>query len=96
MDEGALLAEVLDDVASVVGTEATLVDRLPEGVNGGAVRVQLGGTEMRCSKQCLGPNTPTTWTRRCAPRESPSTCVGTAIPPPPGSEWGPQPRMSGI
>jgi hypothetical protein len=36
-------AEVLDDVASVVGAEVTLLSRLPGGVNGGATRVQLTG-----------------------------------------------------
>jgi hypothetical protein len=34
---------VLADVASVVGGEVTLLGRLPGGVNGGAVRVQLAG-----------------------------------------------------
>ncbi|MEV0618178.1 phosphotransferase [Nonomuraea sp. NPDC050404] len=38
-----LPAEVLDDVAGVVGAEVTLLSRLPGGVNGGAVRVQLAG-----------------------------------------------------
>lgn len=38
-----LPAEVLRDVASVVGAEITLLGRLPGGVNGGAVRVQLAG-----------------------------------------------------
>ena len=38
-----LPAEVLDDVASVVGAEVTLLCRLPGGVNGGAVHVQLAG-----------------------------------------------------
>jgi aminoglycoside phosphotransferase (APT) family kinase protein len=38
-----LTAEVLDDVASVVGAEVTLLSRLPGGVNGGAMRVQLAG-----------------------------------------------------
>lgn len=36
-------AEVLDDVASVVGAEVTLLSRLTGGVNGGAMRVQLAG-----------------------------------------------------
>ena len=36
-------AEVLDDVASVVGAEVCLLGRLPGGVNGGAMRVQLPG-----------------------------------------------------
>lgn len=36
-------AEVLDDVASVVGAEVTLLSRLPGGVNAGAMRVQLAG-----------------------------------------------------
>src|SRR3954451_22853381 len=40
-----LLAEVLDDVASVVGAEVTLLSRLPGGVNGVAMRVQLAGRE---------------------------------------------------
>lgn len=35
--------EVLDDVASVVGAEVTLLGRLPGGVNAGAMRVELGG-----------------------------------------------------
>jgi aminoglycoside phosphotransferase (APT) family kinase protein len=38
-----LPAEVLDDVASVVGAEVTLLSRLPGGVNRGAMRVQLAG-----------------------------------------------------
>src|SRR3954447_19046824 len=38
-----LPAEVLDDAASVVGAEVTLLSRLSGGVNGGAVRVQLAG-----------------------------------------------------
>ena len=38
-----LPAEVLADVASVVGAEVTLLSRLPGGVNGGAMRVQLAG-----------------------------------------------------
>ena len=38
-----LPAEVLDDVAGVVGAEVTLLGRLPGGVNGGAMRVQLAG-----------------------------------------------------
>jgi hypothetical protein len=38
----ALPAEVLDDVAGVVGAEVTLLSRLPGGVSG-AVRVQLAG-----------------------------------------------------
>ena len=48
MNQGAppegLPAEVLDDVASVVGAEVTPLGRLTGGVNGGAVRVQLAGT----------------------------------------------------
>jgi aminoglycoside phosphotransferase (APT) family kinase protein len=38
-----LPAEVLADVASVVGAEVTLLSRLRGGVNGGAMRVQLAG-----------------------------------------------------
>lgn len=38
-----LPAEVLDDVASVVGAEVALLGRLSGGVNGGAMRVQLAG-----------------------------------------------------
>lgn len=41
---GELPAEVLSDVASVVGAQVTLLGRLPGGVNGGAVRVQLDGS----------------------------------------------------
>ena len=36
-------AEVLNDVASVVGAEVTLLGRLSGGVNAGAMRVQLAG-----------------------------------------------------
>jgi hypothetical protein len=43
VDEGVLPAEVLDDVASVVGAEVALLGRLPGGLNGGATRVQLAG-----------------------------------------------------
>lgn len=47
MNEGTrpedLPAEVLDDVASVVGAEVTLLSRLSGGINGGAMRVQLAG-----------------------------------------------------
>ena len=40
-----LLAEVMDDVANVVGAEVTLLSRLPGGFDVGAMRVQLvGGT----------------------------------------------------
>lgn len=38
-----LPAEVLDDVASVVGAEVTVLSRLPGGLSGGALRVQLAG-----------------------------------------------------
>lgn len=38
-----LPAEVLDDVASVVGTEVTCLRRLPGGFDVGAMRVQLAG-----------------------------------------------------
>src|ERR671916_48098 len=38
-----LPAEVLDDVAGVVGVKLTLLSRLAGGVNGGAMRVQLAG-----------------------------------------------------
>ena len=38
-----LPAEVLDDVASVVGAEVTLLGRLPGGANAGGLRVQLAG-----------------------------------------------------
>jgi hypothetical protein len=47
MNQGAhpeeLPAEVLDDVASVVGAEVTLLSRLPGGLNAGAMRVQFAG-----------------------------------------------------
>jgi aminoglycoside phosphotransferase (APT) family kinase protein len=48
MNQGAHLeelpsAEVLDDVAGVVGAEVTLLSRLPGGINTGALRVQLDG-----------------------------------------------------
>lgn len=38
-----LPAEVLEDVASVVGAEVTFLSRLPGGVNAGALRVHLAG-----------------------------------------------------
>ena len=38
-----LPAEVLDDVAGVVGAEVTVLSRLSGGVNGGAMRVRLAG-----------------------------------------------------
>src|SRR4051794_24344669 len=38
-----LPAELLDDVASVVGAEVTLLSRLSGGINEGATRVQLAG-----------------------------------------------------
>ncbi|GAB2559089.1 phosphotransferase family protein [Kribbella endophytica] len=38
-----LPAEVLDDIARVVGTEATLLSRLPGGFDVGALRIQLAG-----------------------------------------------------
>ena len=40
-----LPAEVLDDVAAVVGAEVTLLGRLPGGVNGGALRVRVAGRD---------------------------------------------------
>lgn len=47
MDRGTppdeLPAGVLDDVAVAVGAEVTVLGRLPGGVNGGAVRVQVAG-----------------------------------------------------
>lgn len=43
MDEVVLPAEVLDDVASVVGAEVTVLSRLSGGVNAGAMRVRLAG-----------------------------------------------------
>jgi hypothetical protein len=90
-----LPAEVLDDVASVVGAEVTVLRRLPGGVNGGAMRVQLAGRADAVLKAVPG-HTPATWTRRCEPREWPGTCAGAAIPPRPGSERAPQPLMYGI
>src|SRR5689334_19139657 len=39
-----LPAEVLDDVTSVVGAQVTVLSRLPAGVNGGAMRVQVAGS----------------------------------------------------
>jgi hypothetical protein len=40
---GELPAAVLDDVASVVGAEVTLLSRLSGGINEGALRVELAG-----------------------------------------------------
>ncbi|HET9896819.1 MAG TPA: phosphotransferase [Streptosporangiaceae bacterium] len=42
-DPEELPAEVLDDVASVAGAAVTILSRLPGGVNGGAMLVQLAG-----------------------------------------------------
>jgi hypothetical protein len=39
-----LPVEVLDDVARVVGAEVTVLNRLPGGVNWGAMRVQVAGS----------------------------------------------------
>jgi hypothetical protein len=48
MSEGArpeeLPADVLDDVASVVGAQVTFLSRLAGGIVAGAMRVQLGGS----------------------------------------------------
>ena len=45
-DPAALPAAVLDDVASVVGAEVTLLSGLSGGINGGSMRIQLaGGTD---------------------------------------------------
>src|ERR1700728_1293583 len=38
-----LPGEILDDVASVVGAEVTVLSRLPGGLHVGALRVQLAG-----------------------------------------------------
>jgi hypothetical protein len=38
-----LPVEVLDGVVSVVGADVTVLSRLPGGVNGGAMHVQLAG-----------------------------------------------------
>jgi hypothetical protein len=43
VDEGVLPAEVMDDVARVIGDEVTGLSRLPGGLNGGATRVELAG-----------------------------------------------------
>ncbi len=43
IDPDELPAGVLDDVAGVVGQEVTVLGRLPGGVNGGAMHVQLAG-----------------------------------------------------
>lgn len=43
MDEGVLPAEVLHDVASVVGVEVTVLRRLPGGRDVGATQVELAG-----------------------------------------------------
>ena len=88
-----LPAEVVDDVASVVGPRS-LLSRHPEALNGGAMRVQLAGRAN--SAQSSAPGTPQPPGQDVEPREWSSTCVGAAIPPRPGSEWGPQPLMYGI
>lgn len=45
VDTGKLPADLLDDVARVVGAQATLFSRLPGGLDVGAMRVQLGRNE---------------------------------------------------
>lgn len=90
-----LPAEVLDDVASVVGAEVTLFSRLPGGVNGGARRVQLAGRADAVLKAVPRAH-PNHLDETLRAREWSSTCVGVAIPPRPGSEWGPPPLMYGI
>ena len=59
--------QVLDDVASVVGAEVTLLSRLPGGLNGGAIRVQSSTT---------GPTrTPVrSFARSVEPRSRPPPC----------------------
>ncbi len=49
-DHDEVPVDVLDDVASVVGAEVTLLSRLFGGVNGGAVRVQLAGRSVAVLK----------------------------------------------
>src|SRR4051812_18409377 len=43
MEHAEVPDEVLDDVASVVGAEVTLLSRLAGGVKSGSIRVQLAG-----------------------------------------------------
>lgn len=45
-----LPADVLDDVSSVVGADVTVLDRLPGGVNAGAVRIELGRSRLAVLK----------------------------------------------
>jgi hypothetical protein len=52
-----LPAEVLDDVASVVGAEVTLLSRLSGGINEGAMRVQLAGGKNAVLKAVPGADT---------------------------------------
>lgn len=57
VDPEELPAEVLDDVAGVIGAEATLLGHLSGGLDVGAMRVQLGGNESAVLKAwpCVRP-----------------------------------------
>ena len=90
-----LPAEVLDDVAGVVGAEVTLLSRLPGGVNAGALRVQLTGRADAVLKAVP----------RAHPHHLDETLRAQRVvehmrrqgyPTRPGSEWGPPPLTYGI
>ena len=90
-----LLAEVLDDVASVVGAEVALLSRLPGGFDMGAIRVQLAGWADAVLKA---------WPR-ARPNQLDETLRTQSVvehmrrrgyPTPAASEWAPQPLMYGI
>jgi hypothetical protein len=76
-----LPAEVLDDVASVIGAEVSLLSRLPAGVNAGAMRVQLPGRANAVLKAMPRAH-PNHLNETLRAQRVSSTCVGAAIPPP--------------
>ena len=89
-----LPAEVLDDVARVVGAEVTLLSRLPGGVNAGAMRVQAGRANAVLKSRA-----------RAHPNHLDETLRAQRVvehmrrrgyPTPSGSDWGPLPLMYGI
>lgn len=89
-----LPAELLDDVANVVGTEVTLLARLPGGINSGAVRVQLAGREDAVLKAV--PRThPNQLSETLRAQRVVTHMRGRGYPTRPGSEWGRQPLTYG-
>jgi hypothetical protein len=90
-----LTAEVLDDVASAVGAEVTLLSRLPAGLHVGAMRVPVG-RKGRCSAQNSARAHPGHLGETLRAQRVVEHMRGRGYPTRPGLEWGPQPLMYGI